>query len=104
MAFFTFQCVVCGLEFKTKTKEPTHCELPCEKLLIAPSPKLMEKDTKTGKSRLMDFDKITTERARNHLRDVETDDLIQKNKGITNPQRIGWLSSEGKKRTKIDDK
>lgn len=74
-----------------------------EELFEAPEAKMLETiDKETGKTRLKDQMKILKERSRIHARDYEADDLIQKNKenGI---ERIGFLKSDGTKRTKIDD-
>lgn len=78
-----------------------HCEM--EELMTAPESKMMETvDPHTGKSRLKDQMKILRERSRNYARDREADDLIQFNKknGI---ERSGFLTKDGKKRTKLDD-
>lgn len=110
-----FKCPKCGTERETLRKDTPRCncegtlENPLqwtdmEEILVAPDAKMMETiDKNTGKSRLKDQMKILQERSRNYARDREADDLIQMNQknGI---ERSGFLTKDGKRRTKLDDK
>jgi hypothetical protein len=72
--------------------------------MTAPTTKFMEKtDPEKGKSVLVGQTAILKERARNHSRDVELDDLIQNNERELAHQN-GWLKSDGTRRKAIDDK
>lgn len=116
-----FECPVCGDTKRTLKNETPICQhfsgvdeeyyrsIGCPnasemvETIQAPEAKMLETvDKENGKTRLKDQMKILKERSRIHARDYEADDLIQKNKdnGI---ERIGFLKSDGTKRTKIDD-
>lgn len=74
-----------------------------EEIIVPPGVKMMEVvDEYRGKSRLKDQKKILLERARNHSRDVEGDDLIQRNRN-NDIMKINQLNKDGKRRKKIDD-
>lgn len=77
-----------------------------EEVIQAPSGKFMVAANKaTGKSKLKDADKILKERARNHSRDVDADDVIQKNlmNGLKESVATNLLNEKGQRRRKIDD-
>jgi len=72
--------------------------------MVAPTVTILEKqDPYTNKSRLKDQEKILKERARNHSRDVETTDLIEKNP-LDEAVKNGWIKEDGTVRKKIDDR
>lgn len=99
-----FKCQTCGEQFKTKLAAPTHCDIPAELLIIAPTTKFLEStDKDKGKSALVGQQKLLLERARADSRDNAMDDLIQTNNdGIAMQSR--WLMPDGTRRKKIDDK
>lgn len=99
-----WKCKECGEEFKTKSDSPEHCSVPSEMLITSPSTKFMEKiDSERGKSALVGQQKMLKERSRAHSRDVETDDLAQRN-GFQESVRKGWVKEDGTRRKAIDDK
>lgn len=116
MPLRVFKCTLCGHVRETLRMKTPMCNhnqeeegepIPLkemEEVLMAPDAKMMETiDKNTGKSRLKDQMKILQERSRNYARDREADDLIQMNQknGI---ERSGFLTKDGKRRTKMDDK
>lgn len=75
-----------------------------KEVLKSPGSKMMECANKaTGKSKLKDMKKILTERARNHTRDVELDDVIELNRHNKFGTKQNLLNRVGQKRKKIDD-
>lgn len=104
MPFRWFKCTKCQEEFRSRQEKPFHCDVEeSEVLLSAPSTKFMElKDPERGKSSIVNQDKILKERARNHSRDNELDDLIGSNDKET-ISKNGWLNDRGTKRKAIDD-
>lgn len=105
MPFRTWRCPECGLDFKTKAKYPSHCgDVQAEMVITVPTTKFMEMtDPEKGKSVLVGQTAILKERARNHSRDIELDDLIQSNEKDLAFQN-GWLKKDGTRRRAIDDK
>lgn len=98
-----FKCTKCEKEFRSKKENPVHCEgYYSELILKAPNFKMQETDPKTGKVRMQDQDKILRERARNHSRDNDLDDLIQKN-NPNDAKKNAWINEKGEKRKAIDD-
>jgi len=99
-----YKCDKCGKERETLKKGvPECCELKMEEVLEAPKTKLMVKANKaTGRSKMKDMDKVLKERARNHARDVEGHDIIQKS-GINQITAANQLNDKGEKRKKADD-
>lgn len=104
MPFRWFKCTQCEEKFRSRSEHPTHCgDALAEMLVSAPATKFMEKtDQDRGKSSMVGQEKILKERARNHSRDVELDDLIQGNDKKT-VQDNQWITSTGQKRRAIDD-
>ncbi len=78
-----------------------------KQVLIAPNSKFMElKDPQTGKSVLRNQTAILKARARNHSRDVDLDDSIQRGTlNSVSPSLIknNFLNNKGEKRRRIDD-
>ena len=77
-----------------------------EELLTAPNQKFMVSANKsTGTSKIKDHTKQLTERARNHSRDNDLDDNIQKNlaNGMKEQVNRAFLNEKGERRRKIDD-
>lgn len=103
MAIKTWKCVVCGEEFRSKHKKP-HCDQEPAELLTAPQVNFFEKtDKNTGKSALVNQEKILKERARAHSRDHDLHDLIQLNPK-DDATKNHWINENGTVRRKIDDK
>ena len=99
-----FECTECGMQFKTKKPKPLHCEVEAMPLMTVPGTKFMEKqDQDKNRSAMVGQENILRERARKHSRDVEMDDLIQKNERELAHQN-GWINEKGTRRTAIDDK
>lgn len=112
-----FKCDLCGFERDSMRAAPKcnhnqeeegvpHPVREMTKILAAPQAKFLEPRDEVskdrGKSVLKDQNKILKERARNHSRDVDMDDLIQ-----STPKEAAagakWLRADGTKRKKIDD-
>jgi len=72
-------------------------------LLIPAETKFMEKtDIANNKSVIKNQKSMLRERARNHARDVDGDDLIQINKANSVAVSQNFLNEKGEKRRKID--
>ena len=74
-----------------------------ELLLEAPDTKMLETvDPATNTKRQKDLTKMLKERARNHARDHDNDEIIQKNRDnkLTGTQ---LLNKDGVRRKKVDD-
>jgi len=99
-----WECSLCGELFKTKVRNPTHCpEAVCREVITPPSAKFLEKINPDGTRRQMVGQaKILRERARAHTRDVELDDLVQKN-SVDVALQNRWIKDNGQTRKKIDD-
>lgn len=77
-----------------------------EEVLIAPNDKFMVASNPfEGKSKLKDSQKMLTERARNHSRDVLGDETIQTNLNAGSKESVAMnlLNEKGERRRKIDD-
>lgn len=111
-----FQCPLCGSKRETLRKKTPRCNhnqdeegepielIEMEQLLTSPTTKMMETtDPYTKKTRLKDQTRILKERARNHSRDVEIDEMIQLNRN-NHLTGIHFLNKSGERRKKVDDK
>lgn len=79
---------------------------PWVKLLTPPHQKFMVKaNAVTGASKLKDQQAVLTARARNHSRDVDSDETIQTNlaNGLKTSVATNLLNEKGERRRKIDD-
>ena len=77
-----------------------------EELLVAPNQKFMvAANPEKGSSKLKDSQKILTERARNHSREVELDDNVQVNRanGLSAKVDLNLLNEKRERRRKVDD-
>lgn len=75
-----------------------------EEVIKAPNGKFMVcANASTGRSKLKDSQKILTERARNHNRDVLLDDNIAINRDNKVGTAQNFLNEKGERRRKIDD-
>lgn len=77
-----------------------------EEILVAPNQKFMvTADASEGTSKLKDSQKMLTERARNHSRDVLGDETIQTNLDAGSKESVSknLLNGQGQRRRKIDD-
>lgn len=106
MPFRRYKCPECDTEIETKQRHP-HCPhhdyvVEMKLMLTTPNVKLQETDPYTGKSRLQNQDKILKERARNHARDNELDDLIAMNDSKSAKDNQ-WIVEGGRKRKAVDD-
>ena len=106
MAVNYFKCIKCGEVIRSMKKDPSHCDSIMERILVAPQVKFEEYSDhvakEKGKKQLKDQKKMLLERARNHSRDNDLDDLIQQNNdGIAIKNQ--WMDENGKKRRKIED-
>lgn len=108
MPIFLYECTVCKSRIRymwddSKPRAFTHCDQTMRKVFGAPQAKFLEKkDPEKGKSVLKDQERVLKERARNFSRENELDDMIQSNTNDV-AKRQGWLTSDGKKRKKVDD-
>lgn len=111
-----YKCTICSNVVET-FKKPLMCfhenseyswadPSEYEVVLSAPQTKFMEprdpEAKEKGKSVPKDFNRIVKERARNHSRENEMDELI-----ATNERKVAeaakWLKPDGRRRKKIDD-
>jgi len=77
-----------------------------EEVICAPNQKFMVSANKaTGKSKLKDATKVLTERARNHSREHDLDEVIQLNRanGLKAQVKQSFLNEKGERRKKVDD-
>ena len=110
-----YKCPLCGQERETLRKSIPKCNhnqeeegepvplVEMELMLEAPDTKLLETtDPNTNKKRPVGLNKVLKERARNHARDHEADETIQKNRDnkLTGTQ---LLNKDGERRRKVDD-
>ena len=110
-----FKCPLCGHVRETLRNKTPKCNhgqeeegepiglVEMEQILEAPDTKMLETtDPATGKKRTKNLNKVLKERARNHARDVEADEIIQKNRDnkLTGTQ---LLNKNGERRRKVDD-
>lgn len=99
-----YQCPQCDALFASKSTHPTHCgDVAAIEVLTVPQIKLQEKDSYTGKSKLVDQEQILRSRARNHAREHDLDDLISMNdRKSANENK--WLVEGGRRKRKaVDD-
>lgn len=114
MALKTYECPFCGRTKKSfKVPECDHdsYDLPPSEMkvvLTAPQAKFMEPRDGEGKARgksfVKGYDQIVKARARAHSRDTLMDDMIQKSDSKEMAKGAGWLTRDGKKRSRLDDK
>lgn len=72
-------------------------------ILTPPSAKMTEaRDLERGRHVLKGQDQILKKRAKDYIRDVEMDYMIQSNKPEV-ARQMGWLNEKGLRRTKIDE-
>lgn len=104
MALNKYRCPECELEFSSFKKCPIHCEVPSQKILIAPQSKFLEPSNKEkGRSQLKDQKQILMQRAKDYAQNNERDDFIQGEPDKVASKARGWLREDGTKRKKIDD-
>lgn len=110
-----YQCPICGYVRETLRNRVPKCNhnqeeegepIPVaemEYLMEAPEPKMLETvDPATNKKRQKGLTKVLKERARNHARDHDNDEIIQRNRDnqLTGTQ---LLNKDGVRRRKVDD-
>lgn len=77
-----------------------------EEIIVAPNQKFMvTANAAEGTSKLKDSQKVLTERARNHSRDILGDETIQTNLNAGSNESVArnLLNNKGERRRKIDD-
>ena len=103
MPFRSYKCQECGNRMISRNpiSQCSECFSKDVKLVIRP-PKARFFEKIDGKSSMVDSDRILKERARNHSRDHDMHDLVQKNpaeEAIKN----GWVKENGQTRKRVDD-
>lgn len=109
MPIRTFACPTCGSEKQSFKAEVIcsdgHDATPMEKLFSAPQSKFMEaSNPEKGKSKMKDLNKMLMERSKEYARLNEHDDFIQEKSNPIDAKNNGWLTKDGIRRKKIDDR